>query len=40
MKHRALVTVVALALTIPLFRLEAQQTEIPRLGVILLGPDA
>ena len=37
MKHRLLVTVIALAAVIPLSRLEAQQTEIPRLGVISQG---
>jgi putative ABC transport system substrate-binding protein len=36
-KHRVLATVVALAVLIPLCQLEAQQTEIPRLGVILQG---
>lgn len=37
MKHTVLATVIALALVCPLSRLEAQQTGIPRLGVILQG---
>lgn len=37
MKYRVLATAAALAVIIPLFRLEAQQTEIPRVGVIFQG---
>ena len=37
MKHSVLVTVIGLAVVFPLSRLEAQQTEMPRLGVILQG---
>jgi putative ABC transport system substrate-binding protein len=36
-KHRVLATVVALAVVIPLSQLGAQQTDVPRLGVILQG---